>query len=61
VIFSAFEELEHPVVKALVSAVTEPISDIATATAPTHFEKLCASKPLPIDNAFFEESRAGKS
>jgi len=61
VIFAVYEELEHPVLKALVSAVTEPISDIASATATTNFEKLCGSKPLTIDNAFFEESRAGKS
>jgi hypothetical protein len=61
VIFAVYEELEHPVLKALVSAVTEPISDIASARATTNFEKLCASKPLTIDNAFFEESRAGKS
>jgi hypothetical protein len=61
VIFAVYEELEHPVLKALVSAVTEPISDIASATATTNFEKLCASKPLTINNAFFEESRAGKS
>ena len=61
VIFAVYEELEHPVLKAFVSAVTDPISDIASATATTNFEKLCASKPLTINNAFFEESLAGKS
>jgi len=61
VIFDVYEELEHPVLKAFVSAVTKPISDIASATATTNFEKLCAYKPLTINNAFFEESRAGKS
>lgn len=61
VIFSVYEELEHPVVKAFLSAVTAPISDSASAMATTNFEKLCAAKPVTIDNACFAESRAGKS
>jgi len=60
VVFSAYEELESPAMKALVSAVTAPVSAHANATATTNFEELCAAKPLIIDNACFEESRAGK-
>jgi hypothetical protein len=61
VIFVVYEELDHPVCEAIVGAITEPVSDKASAIATTNFEKLCVSKPLTINNAFFEESRAGKS
>jgi len=57
VIFSVYEELDGSVMTALVSAVTEPISASASATATTNFEELCAAKPLIIDNACFKESR----
>jgi hypothetical protein len=60
VIFNLYEELENPAIKALVSAVTVPVSDSASAAASTNFEKLCTVKPVTIDNACFEESRAGK-
>ena len=61
VIFNLYEELEAPAIKALLSAVTVPISASASAAATTNFEKLCAAKPLTVDNACFEESRAAKS
>ena len=60
VIFNLYEDLENPVVKALVSAVTAPVSASATAAATTNFEKLCAAKTITIDNACFAESRAGE-
>ena len=60
-IFNLYEELESPAVKALVSAVTTPISYSASALATTNFEKLCAAKPITVDNTYFDESRAGKS
>ncbi len=60
VIFALYEELDHPVLETLVGAVTEPISDKASAIATTNFEELCAAKPLTISNAFFDESRAGR-
>jgi hypothetical protein len=61
VIFNLYEELEAPAIKALLRAVTVPISASASAAATTNFEKLCAAKPLTVDNAYFEESRAAKS
>ena len=61
VIFNLYEALEKPAIKALVSAVTVPISASASTAATTNFEKLCAAKPLTIDNSCFDESRAGKS
>jgi hypothetical protein len=61
VIFSVYDEMEGPTMQAFVSAATAPVSDSARAMATTNFEKLCAAKPLSIDNACFEESRAGKS
>ncbi len=61
VIFAVYEELDHPAIKAIVGAVTEPISDKASAIATTNFEELCAAKQLTISNAFFDESRAGRS
>lgn len=57
VIFTVYEELEGDVMKGLVNAVTEPISASASAMATTSFEKLCAAKPVVIDNACFNESR----
>ncbi|MBV1930540.1 MAG: hypothetical protein KUG71_02385 [Porticoccaceae bacterium] len=60
VIFSFSEEFESPAIKEFMSAVTAPVSASASATATTNFEKLCAAKPLTIDNAYFIESRAGK-
>ncbi len=48
VIFALYEELDHPVLETLVGAVTEPISDKASAIATTNFEELCAAKPLTI-------------
>jgi hypothetical protein len=60
-IYSFDEELESPAIDAFLSAVTAPVSAKASAKAPTNFEKLCAGKPLTIDNACFVESRAGKS
>ena len=57
VIFSFDEEFESPAVKALMSAVTAPVSASASATATTNFEKLCAAKPLTIENARFVEPR----
>jgi len=60
VIFAVYEELEHPVLQAIIRAITEPVSDSASAIATTNFEELCAAKPLRISNDFFEESRAGK-
>lgn len=60
VIFSVYEEMDHPVMKAFVEAATEPISDRASAKATASFEVLCADKPLIISNAFFDESRAGR-
>ena len=60
VIFALYEELDHPVLETLVGAITEPISDKASAIATTNFEELCAAKPLTISNAFFDESRAGR-
>ena len=60
VIFDVYGELEHPTLQAFVSAVTEPISASASALATTNFETLCASKPLSINHAFFDESRARK-
>jgi hypothetical protein len=53
VIFAVYEELDHPVIKAIVGAVTEPIADKASAIATTNFEELCAAKQLTISNAFF--------
>lgn len=61
VIFSVYEELDHPAIEAIVRAVTEPISDNARARAATNFEELCATKAVTISNAFFDESRAGRS
>ena len=61
VIFAVYEELDHPAMEALVEAVTEPILEEASAIATTNFEELCAAKPLTISNAFFDESRAGRS
>ena len=61
VFISVNEELESPEIKALVSAVTTPISARANASANTNFEKLCAAKTLKIDNACFTESRVAKS
>jgi hypothetical protein len=61
VISAVYEEMESPTMKAFVSAVTAPVSASASAAATTNFEKLCATKPLTIDNACFIESRAGKS
>jgi len=46
VISSVNEEPESPVIKALVRAVTTPISTHVRAAATTNFEKMCASKPL---------------
>jgi len=60
VIFSVYEEMEHPAMQAFVSAATAPIPENARVRATTRFEALCATKPLRIDNAFFEESRAGE-
>jgi hypothetical protein len=60
VIFNLYEELDNPAIKALVKAVTAPVSTSASAAATTNFEKLCAIKPVTIDNACFEESRLGK-
>ena len=51
VIFNLYDEPENPAVKALVSAVTAPISASASAAATTNFEKLCAAKPLTVNNA----------
>jgi hypothetical protein len=61
VFFNVYNELDHPALQALVEAVTAPISGKANAIATTDFEKLCAAKPVTINNAFFEESRAGVS
>jgi len=61
VIYSVYDEMDHPAIKALVKAVTEPISDRVMAKATTNFEALCADKPLTVSNAFFDESRAGRS
>ncbi len=61
VISAVYEEMESLTMKAFVSAVTAPVSVSASAAATTNFEKLCATKPLTIDNACFIESRAGKS
>jgi hypothetical protein len=61
VISAVYEEMESLTMKAFVSAVTAPVSASASAAATTNFEKLCATKPLTIDNACFIESRAGKS
>ena len=61
VIFSVYDEMDHPAIKALVKAVTEPISDRVMAKATTNFEALCADKPLTVSNAFLDESRAGRS
>jgi len=60
VIFSVYEELESPTMKAFISAVTAPISADANATATTNFEELCDTKSLTIDNACFAESRSGQ-
>ena len=60
VIFRPYEELEHPAMKKLVSAITEPVSEAASAAATTNFEELSASKSILIDNACFDESRAAK-
>jgi hypothetical protein len=60
VIFNLYEELESPVIKALVRAVTKPVSAGASAAATTNFKKSCALKPVTIDNACFEESGLGK-
>lgn len=57
VLFAVYEEMESPAMQAFVSAVTEPVSDSANAMATTNFEKLCAAKPLIIDNECFKESR----
>ena len=59
VVFAVYEEMETPAMKAFVSAVTAPISAVVSAAATTCFEELCAGKPVLIDNACFEESRAG--
>jgi hypothetical protein len=61
VISAVYEEMESLTMKAFVSAVTAPVSASASAAATTNFEKMCATKPLTIDNACFIESRAGKS
>jgi hypothetical protein len=61
VVFSVYDELESPTMKAFVSAVTAPIAAGASAIATTSFEELCAAKPLTIDNACFVESRSGPS
>jgi hypothetical protein len=60
VIFSVYDELEHPVLQAIIKAITEPVSDSVSAMATTNFEELCAAKPLTISNDLFEGSRAGK-
>ena len=61
VISAVYEAMESPVMKTFLSAATAPISASARAAATTNFEELCAAKPPIIDNACFEESRAGKS
>lgn len=58
VFFDVYSELDHPTLQAFVEAVSAPISKEAAATASTNFEKLCKTKPLTINNDFFEESRA---
>jgi hypothetical protein len=60
VIFNLYEELDNPAITALVKAVAVPVSVSASAAATTNFEKLCAMKPVTIDNTCFEESRLGK-
>lgn len=61
VIVSVYEEMANPAMMAFASAATTPISASASAAATTTFEELSAAKPLTIDNAFFAESRSGKS
>ena len=58
VLFSPYEEMESHTMQAYMSAVTEPISAGVRAIATTNFEKLCAIKPLTIDNSCYKESRS---
>jgi hypothetical protein len=58
VLFAVYEQMESPTMQAFVAAVTEPISASANAKATTCFEKLCAAKPLTVDNACYVESRS---
>lgn len=60
VLFSVYDEMDHPVMQAFVKAATAPVLEAARARATTSFEDLCAGRPIEIDGSFFEESRAGK-
>ena len=60
VIFNLYEELDNPAIKALVKAVSMPVSVSASAAATTNFETPCALKPVSSKNACFEESRLWK-
>ena len=59
--YAVFDELESPPLVALIRAVTTPVERRYLGPRVTTFEALCATAPVQVDNAFFAESRAGRS
>ena len=60
-VYSVADELESPPLVALLRALNTPVEPRYLGPGVTPFEALCASAPVRLDNAFFAESRAGRS
>lgn len=61
VLFSVYDEMEHPELAEFLKIVTEPLADAYRHEGCVTFEQLCAEKTIEIDNAFFAESRRGSA
>jgi hypothetical protein len=59
-VYSLADELESPLMAAVIRALTAPVGPHYLGSGVTTFEALCASAPVRLDNACFAESRAGR-
>ena len=57
VLFSVYDEIDHPEMVAFLEAATAPLADEFKLQGYVTFEQLCAAKTIEIDNSFFDESR----
>ena len=59
-VICASDKIDSPPLVELLTAVRAPLAATYADNRHTTFEQLCASRPIEIDNACYEESRIGK-